>query len=170
MFIYKITHKSTHQCYIGQTQDFIKRWGIHLSATDLPIQRAIHAEGIANFTFEILEECTAEEADDRETYWIIYYHAATEGYNTNQGKGKIIHQITTNTPIANTMQRGKKNSPEGVDAYDPMTGQLVCHYASIAEANRALGHEGTGNISAVCRGRGRTAYGYVWRYTTPQDP
>ena len=64
-------------------------------------------------------------------------------------------------------KRSNINSPDGVDAYDPKTGELVAHYASIADANRAIGKEGTGNISAVCRGRGKTAYGYIWKYTTP---
>ena len=77
--------------------------------------------------------------------------------------------ILENKPTVAKNKRGGINSPDGVDAYDPATGELVKHYASIAEANRALGKEGTGNISAVCRGRGKTAYGYVWRYTTSQE-
>ena len=177
MYIYKITHKSTHQSYIGQTAELLHRWKQHICGDSSPIQRAISQEGIVAFTFEVIEECKTEEADAREAYWINYYHALTNGYNTNGGifeqketsiqptqdKGKPVLQ-----PQIAKANRGAINSPDGVDAYDPATGELVAHYASIADANRALGKEGTGNISAVCRGRGRTAYGYIWKYTTPQ--
>lgn len=172
MYIYKITHKSTHQAYVGQTQDFIARWQIHLSSQDLPIQKALHEEGPAAFTFEVLEQCSPEEADQRESYWINYYRTYENGYNTNGGAGGANLSnvpIAINKPALAQNNRGGTNSPDGVDAYDPRTGALVAHYPSIAEANRALGKEGTGNISAVCRGRGRTAYGYIWRYTTPQS-
>lgn len=170
MYIYKITHKSTHQAYIGQTKNFLERWRVHLASKDLPIQKALDEEGIAAFTFEVLEECTEEEADAHEAFWIDYYHTYTAGYNTNAGNGNFKKVISDAAkPALAENKRGGTNSPDGVDAYDPKTGKLVAHYSSIAEANRALGKEGTGNISAVCRGRGRTAYGYIWKYTTPQN-
>ena len=170
MYIYKITHKSTHQAYIGKTKNFLERWQAHIYGTDSPIQKAIATEKITAFTFEVLEECSEESAKDRETYWIEYYHAYEAGYNTNSGEGSCSKQYgnAAKPAIAETKRSGI-NSPDGVDAYDPKTGQLIAHYNSIADANRALGKEGTGNISAVCRGRGKTAYGYIWKYTTPQD-
>lgn len=170
MYIYKITHKSTHQAYIGQTKNLLERWKAHIVDTGSPIQKAISDEGIASFTFEVIEECSEENANNRESFWIQYYHAYEAGYNTNSGKCVSIEQFgNTAKPAKAESKRGSINSPDGVDAYDPKTGQLVAHYDSIADANRALGKEGTGNISAVCRGRGRTAYGYIWRYTTPQE-
>ena len=170
MYIYKITHKSTHQSYVGQTHNFIERWRAHIVGNDSPIQKALSAEGPIAFTFEVIEECPDELANDRETYWIECYHAYEAGYNTNSGEGSCSKQYgnAVKPAIAETKRSGI-NSPDGVDAYDPKTGQLVAHYNSIADANRALGKEGTGNISAVCRGRGKTAYGYVWKYTTPQE-
>lgn len=170
MYIYKITHKSTHQAYIGQTSNFIERWRKHIYSNDSPIQKAIKGEGAAAFTFEVLEECPDCKANGRETFWINYYHAYGSGYNTNSGEGKLEQQIgEAIKPTKAETKRSGINSPDGVDAYNPKTGELVAHYNSIADANRALGKEGTGNISAVCRGRGKTAYGYVWKYTTPQE-
>ena len=170
MYIYKITHKSTHQCYIGQTSNIYDRWKAHITHNDSPIQKAITEEGLSAFTFEVLEECPREKSNDRETFWINYYHAYEAGYNTNRGEGEAKQQIgDAIKPIRAKTKRSSVNSPDGVDAYDPKTGALVAHYASIADANRALGKEGTGNISAVCRGRGKTAYGYVWKYTSPQE-
>ena len=169
MYIYKITHKSTHQCYIGQTTNIMQRWLQHISSQDSPIQRAIQEEGICSFTFEVIEECSEVNSDERESYWINYYHAYETGYNTNSGNFSSKNLGEGTKPSIAKKNRGGVNSPDGVDAYDPDTGKLIAHYASIADANRALGKEGTGNISAVCRGRGKTAYGYVWRYTTPQE-
>lgn len=170
MYIYKITHKSTHQSYVGQTHNIIERWRKHLTEASSPIQKALHSEGIAAFTFEVLEICNDEEANNRESYWINYYHAYDSGYNTNTGEGAMEPQLgEAIKPLLAEKKRGTINSPAGIDAYDPKTGELVAHYNSIAEANRAVGKPGTGNISAVCRGRGRTAYGYVWKYTTPQE-
>ena len=170
MYIYKITHKSTHQAYIGQTQNVIERWKDHLYGKSSPIQKSITEEGITTFTFEVIEECPDTEANNRETFWINYYHAYEAGYNTNTGEGKLEGQLGNgDKPSSATTNRSGANSPDGVDAYDPRTGALVAHYPTIAAANRALGKEGTGNISAVCRGRGKTAYGYIWKYTTPQE-
>ena len=173
MYIYKITHKSTHQSYVGQSHNPFQRWEAHTHGQDLPIQKSIREEGINNFTFEILEECSEEEVDNREAFWINYYHAYGEGYNTNRGNytdglGKF-EPVPVSKPSVTSNNRGSTNSPDGVDAYDPISGKLVAHYPTIAAANRAMGAGNSGNISAVCRGRGRTAYGYIWKYTTPQN-
>lgn len=37
MYIYKITHKTTHQSYIGQTKNPFERWAQHAHNKDLPI-------------------------------------------------------------------------------------------------------------------------------------
>ena len=171
MYIYKITHKTTHQAYIGQSKNPFNRWEVHFHQSDSPIQKAIRDEGVFNFTFEILEECPSDQADEREAFWIEYYHTYYGGYNTNRGNNtqELPHTDTPEPkPIIAKNNRGGVNSPDGVDAYDPVTGELVAHYPTIAAANRAVGREGSGNISSVCRGRGRTAYGYIWKYTTPQ--
>lgn len=34
------------------------------------IHRAIRKYGIENFSFEIIEECSIEQLDEREKYWI----------------------------------------------------------------------------------------------------
>ena len=46
-----------------------------------------------------------------------------------------------------------------------LDGKLIREYPSIREALYALGIEKRdGNITAVCRGRRKTAYGYIWKY------
>ena len=48
--------------------------------------------GESNFTFEVIEECTVEEIDNRETYWIDLYKSIDPnfGYNLTAG-GQGIH-------------------------------------------------------------------------------
>ena len=52
------------------------------------ITRGIHSrkesDGVDDFTFEVLQQCKAEELDELEDYWIKEYNSIEEGYN----KGK----------------------------------------------------------------------------------
>jgi hypothetical protein len=43
--------------------------------------------GIDNFLFEVVEECSLEELNNREKYWIKYYdsHNPLNGYNLTDG-------------------------------------------------------------------------------------
>ena len=46
---------------------------------------AIKKYGKDAFTFEILEECTPEQLNERESYWIKYYDTINNGYNCSEG-------------------------------------------------------------------------------------
>ena len=61
--------------------------------TNVHLQNAIKKYGIENFDFDVLEECSKENINDRERYWISYYESNTNnGYNKTDGgdKGFII--------------------------------------------------------------------------------
>lgn len=92
--IYKITNLITGECYIGQSKDVRKRWYEHMKAAigiDTPVGNklyaAMQAQGIDNFTFELLEECQPQDLDKKEKYFIELYHSDSLGYNGNAGKG-----------------------------------------------------------------------------------
>lgn len=88
--IYKITKKSNGKSYIGQSNDIFRRFQEHKRNKIIPIDKAIHKYGIDSFTFEILEECSIEELDEREKYWIHYYNTYLGfGYNCNEGGGNF---------------------------------------------------------------------------------
>ena len=40
-----------------------------------------YKEGLENFTFEIIEECSREKLNEREDYWQEFYHAKEYGYS-----------------------------------------------------------------------------------------
>ena len=90
--IYKITNTWTNECYIGQSVDIYKRWCEHCKCglgIDSPpgnkLYKAMQEYGLETFTFEILAECTKEELDKNEKYFIELYQAKEFGYNGTGG-------------------------------------------------------------------------------------
>lgn len=67
--IYRIRHVESGACYVGQTIDFRKRKGAHLSAlrakrcTSPYLQRAYDAHGESAFSFEVLEASSLDKAE-----------------------------------------------------------------------------------------------------------
>jgi len=94
--IYKITHRITGKAYIGQSIDILnERWKSHINfAQDKKkwqvIKKALYKHGITKFTFEVLEECSKEDLNDREIYWISYFNTVSPaGYNLTSGGGGL---------------------------------------------------------------------------------
>lgn len=88
--IYKIENLVNHKIYIGQSRNIKDRWRAHRTRyqkEDGPLYRAIRKYGLENFSFEILEECSIEQLNDREKYWIKYYDSFNreKGYNLTEG-------------------------------------------------------------------------------------
>lgn len=96
--IYKIENLINGHKYIGQSTDIEDRWtkekqrAFQPKAHDYnyPLSRAFRKYGVNNFSFEIIEECTEEELNERERYWVQYYDTFFNGYNqTLGGDGSI---------------------------------------------------------------------------------
>ena len=95
-YIYKITNILNDKIYIGKTNSTIEqRWKQHCSdrkrtrCEKRPLYDAMNKYGIENFTIEEVEQCSPEEASEREKYWIEYYGSFKNGYNaTSGGDGK----------------------------------------------------------------------------------
>lgn len=49
------------------------------------------------------------------------------------------------------------------------TGNLIKRWNSIGEASRGVGAKSTGGIWSVCQGKGKTAQGFRWMYSTDYD-
>ena len=45
----------------------------------------MYKEGLEIFTWEIIEICEKEKQNEREKYWIEFYHSNEYGYNMRQG-------------------------------------------------------------------------------------
>jgi group I intron endonuclease len=96
--IYIIENKVNNKVYIGQSKDIEKRLKEHRRRAyrgnentnkeyNKYLYRAIRKYGLENFTFNILEECSIELLDEKESYYILKYKSNDEyfGYNETSG-------------------------------------------------------------------------------------
>ena len=89
--IYKISNDINNKVYIGQSIHCEQRWSSHKSnvcdpkKNKYPLYRDMKKYGIEHFFFEIIEECSKEDLNSREKFWIKYYNSFFDGYNLTQG-------------------------------------------------------------------------------------
>jgi len=95
--IYKFTNKIDGKSYIGQSVDIHKRFLEHKNRHDIfgKKDRAIEDTyfhsmlrhyGFHNFDFEVLEECSKEQLNTKEKYYISFYNTLyPNGYNKTSG-------------------------------------------------------------------------------------
>lgn len=92
--IYKITNLLNGKVYIGQSINIAQRWKDHRSRPfqkhkydNSSLYRAIQKYGLDNFLFEVIEECSSEELNAKEQFWIKQYksYLTDFGYNLTMG-------------------------------------------------------------------------------------
>lgn len=86
--IYKITNITNDMCYVGQSTNIAERWRQHIkrglgaeTPTRNKLYPAMQEFGLENFTFEIIEECSYNQLNEREQFWQDFYHAKDYGYS-----------------------------------------------------------------------------------------
>lgn len=81
--IYKIENLLNHKCYIGQSVHIERRWTEHCQPSGKSIiAKAIQKYGKENFSFQILEECTEDQLDEKEVFYIHHFNSIVPyGYN-----------------------------------------------------------------------------------------
>ena len=146
-YIYKITNQINGKIYIGQTSNSIEeRWTQHVRESkyaccptyNTVFKRAIRKYGIENFTREQIEECNCKaELDEREKYWISFYHSYVgdkecNGYNMTPG-GEFGGYIYQEKPVYEI---------------DIVTGTIIKEYKSARQAARS--YNGNSNIRYNC--------------------
>ena len=100
--IYKITKKENGKSYIGQSNNIQRRFLEHKCKKDISIELAIQKYGVDAFTFEVLEECSLDELDSKEIYWIEYYNTYKGfGYNCSPGGGNNRGENNGRTKLTN---------------------------------------------------------------------
>ena len=89
--IYKITNKINNLSYIGQSTQIEQRFREHKKSynwyreKNKKLYKDILEYGIDNFSFEILEECSIEELNDQDQYYIKYYNTYPNQYTMTPG-------------------------------------------------------------------------------------
>ena len=155
--------------------------------------RDIEKFGWDNFKKVILaKNLTEKEASKKEQHYISFFNTQNpqKGYNREMGGKyfKMSEQTKEKIRIANSGQirneeyrkhiseskKGIKNGMFGMrGGLNPHSTKVIAingiekiHFDSISEASRMLqlSKNAFKNISACCKGKRKTAYGYVWRY------
>ena len=86
--IYKIENLNNGKIYIGQSNDIARRFYEHMTkgtSSRIPVDEVIQKEGASSFSYEIIEECSIEDLNEREKFWIKFFKANIYGYNKNEG-------------------------------------------------------------------------------------
>ena len=80
--IYKMESKSTGKCYIGQTTNPDRRRKEHFDhSSNDRLRQAIRSEGETQFSFEVLERVSGQQANRREAHWIKFYKDRADVFN-----------------------------------------------------------------------------------------
>lgn len=93
--IYMIRNRINGKMYIGQSIDIHDRWDEHIYSLrggyhiNNHLQRAWNKYHENNFDFSIIEECSEDELDDKEIFWIAKYDSYYNGYNQTKGGGGV---------------------------------------------------------------------------------
>lgn len=166
--IYKHTNTINGKSYIGLTcQKVTNRWknGFGYSKETQPVfYKAIQKYGWENFTHEILENniLTLEQANQREQYWIAYYHTWVydpycNGYNTTQGgDGNLGHKVSDESRLQmSKSHQGQQSWAKGKTFSEE-------HRRRLSEAKRGKprqkhSEETKQKMSEKAKGRPRTA-------------
>ncbi len=86
--IYKITNILTAESYVGQAVDIAERWKQHIkrgigaeTPTRNKLYPAMAQNGVDNFIFQILVECSPGELNEKEDYYQEMFHCKDYGYS-----------------------------------------------------------------------------------------
>lgn len=90
--IYKIVNDINDKVYVSQTIRTLKvRFQRHCNLNEdcsMVIKKAIKKYGKEHFKIKLIEEipnCTQEQLNEREIYWIAFYDSYHHGYNSTKG-------------------------------------------------------------------------------------
>lgn len=101
-YIYLIKNNVNNKVYVGQTKNHTKRKAGHFYAARCgvlyPLYCSIRKHGVENFSFEVIEECDDDLANEREQFWVAKYDSFNQekGYNLTSG-GKALFKHTEKT-------------------------------------------------------------------------
>ena len=124
--IYRIVNKNSGKNYVGQSTNIGDRWVSHLSPNGSIISEAISLSP-ADFTFEVLELCSADNLNDRENYYINFYCCIANGYNAKCGNGMVNEQQPFNGPMTEKEARTAANKGLSKSTFSKNSGSNLKH-------------------------------------------
>jgi len=187
--IYKITNKENGKVYIGQSIDIDHRKATHFHDLKRNRSHCRHLQHAFNqnpeaFEFSLLCECSEDELNDKEIYYISLYDSTNQskGYNIDKGgngAGRMSEETKKKLSISkmgNKAMKGIKLSEEwkkNLSKAQPHKKMIECVesgviYESFAEASRLTGLNRT-KIVSCCTGKRKSTGGFHWRYCDGQS-
>lgn len=180
--IYKIENIITHEIYIGQTthpRGFNGRYdfkgnGIERVYKKLlgnkargerhnqHLRRSIKKFGFDSFkVIEVFDKAeTFEELNEKESYYINLFDSYRNGYNQSFGGDSVSGY---NRPSGKDCPNSKRVCQIGLD------GKLIKIWDCVTDASNTLCID-QASISMVCKGKRKTAGGFVWVHEKDYNP
>lgn len=119
--IYKITNKIDGKTYIGQSDNIERRLAEHKQQKAMTIDDYINILGVENFDFEVIEQCSQDELDQKEQDYIKLYDSQNNGYNiqlggfnNSRGEGNGRARLTESDVIFIRNSYAKHTSPKEI--------------------------------------------------------
>jgi hypothetical protein len=164
--IYKITNPKG-KIYIGQSVNIPTRknkYTLNHTKGQPRISRSITKYGWENHIFEIIEECSLEQLNEKETYWKQYY--------LNQLGGNWDLVLFCNLYDAGGGPKSdiwKKSKSRPIVQYD-LNGNFIQEWASAKHFAEKNGLTNGTLITYCLKGKIKTAYKSLWKYKIPNYP
>lgn len=157
--IYRIYNKITTESYIGQSIDIKRRILNHMNVAynenspeyNYPLYQSIRKYGLDNFEVYVLENCTPDELNDREIYWISLFDTYIHGYNQTTGGTDVKQPPKYLNQLIIDLQNG-------VLSYKELSGIYLLTTQQIGLINRGISFKQS-NLSYPLR---KNTKGVVW--------
>jgi len=114
--VYCIENTVNHKKYISQSLDIKERWRKHRKKLyankhyNSHLQEDWNNYGKSSFSFYILEECSAEMLDEKEVYYIDFFHSLNRNYGYNLKTGGQCIGVKVLDEVRNNISSAVKNS------------------------------------------------------------
>ena len=164
-------------------------------SSNILIDKEMALYGSDKFDFSIIEECEDSLLKEKEAFYINFYGTMKNGYNAARSStnsyikskdatksrtriGDGLKKHTERMKVdpqyrAQMIQKYKNNRPNAisVDMIDKNSEEIVMTFSKIMDGaawvrdNTSYKKADYATINKICKGQGKTAYGYKWRYT-----
>lgn len=161
--IYKIISPS-NKIYIGQSINCNSRINnykkLYNCKGQVLLYRSFLKYGVENHIFEIIEECSLEQLNEREIYWIEKLNLINDGLNIRMG-GRGGGKNTEKQKIYLREKHSHRSKP--IIQYD-LNGNFIKEWVSINDVNRNLGIDMSALIQCLKNKKQTSTNGYMWVY------
>ncbi|SHH36527.1 GIY-YIG nuclease family protein [Clostridium grantii] len=112
--VYAIEDVKTGNLYVGSSSDISKRWSHYRSFFKnnehryKELQEAFNEGGKARVKYTILEECSIEELEDRENWWLQHVQKI-EGWTLINKQKHATRSVKVNTKKMKLAQQNERN-------------------------------------------------------------